>query len=254
VNVRHWLAEPFLRGEVTSVEKPGGILDEHFEPAPELDLAGAIASGDLAAIHHLLRYAWAEALLRSTPPAGPILDLGCGAGYGSFHLAKALPGVPVLGVDYDSGAVETAHLRYHLPNLTYRVGNPLRWDMTIGRGFVHTIVLFDVLEHVAHREVLLEQLVTHLLPNGQVLLSTPCGSGATDLQPAWEFHKIEYSAASLFDFLSRYFATLTRPEDSDFPARSVFDDAFKRGVHYLMQLNPVICREPRTILNPYRGY
>ena len=78
------------------------------------------------------------------------------------------------------------------------------------------IVSFDMIEHVVHREIMMEGLVRHLTPGGTLLLSTPCGHLETVLKPGWVHHRIEYSAASLYDFLRRYFAVVVRPEVGGF--------------------------------------
>ncbi len=88
---------------------------------------------------------------------------------------------------------------------------------------------------------------------GQLLISTPCGAGANNLQPGWEHHRIEFSTASLYDFLRRYFSAVLRSDDPSFPGRAVFEALHARGVLYELRLNPVICRKPIRIANPYRS-
>lgn len=67
------------------------------------------------AIHHLGRYEWAALVLSNMNP-GRILDVACGAGYGSYLLARSLPECQVVGGDYDIRAVEHATENYgHLP-------------------------------------------------------------------------------------------------------------------------------------------
>jgi 2-polyprenyl-3-methyl-5-hydroxy-6-metoxy-1,4-benzoquinol methylase len=226
------------------------VIDEHFSPAAELDLEAYIAAGDLTGIHHLARYDWARTILGEPPPKS-LLDLGCGCGYGAFILATALPSTKVHGIDYDPQAIAEAMRRYALPNLSFAVGDPTNWDATIGTQTFEVVTSFDVIEHVRHRELFLEGLVRHLEPAGSLLLSTPCGAGRNILQPGWEHHQIEYSAASLFDFLRRYFAAVLRSDEPGFPGREVFEQLHHRGIEYLLRLTPVICREPIRIPNPY---
>jgi hypothetical protein len=111
---------------------------------------------------------------------------------------------------------------------------------------------FDMLEHVAHRAIMMEGLVDHLAPHGVLLLSTPCGTSEPVLKPEWVHHRIEYSAASLYDFLRRYFGEIVRPEDSEFPHREVVDLLAEGPVSYLLYMNPIVCRAPIRIENPYR--
>ena len=120
------------------------------------------------------------------------------------------------------------------------------------RGTFDAIVSFDMIEHVVHREIMMEGLTRHLAPGGTLLLSTPCGSNEPVLQPDWTPHRIEYSAASLYDFLHRYFAVVVRPEDGAFPHRDVFNLLAEGPVTYLLKMNPVVCRGPIVVENPYR--
>ncbi|MEO8197620.1 MAG: class I SAM-dependent methyltransferase [Thermoanaerobaculia bacterium] len=227
------------------------VIDEHFTPGVDLDLETYITAGDLTGIHHLTRYQWARTILREHAPLSSLLDLGCGSGYGAFLLAGELRATKILGIDYDPQAIAAATKLYSLPNLTFAVGDPTDWEATIGAESFDVVTSFDVIEHVRHRELYLEGLVRHLRPEGTLLLSTPCGAGRNILRPAWEHHQIEFSAASLYDFLRRYFSTVLRSDEADFPGRAVFEHLHARGIEYLLHLNPVICREPIRILNPY---
>lgn len=234
---------------------PADVVDEHFVPrslaGDPLDLGPALAAGDARSVHHLVRYAWAREVLADGLPVRSILDIACGSGYGSFALAQRFPGTRVVGVDYDPGAVEAARARYRLPNLELRVGDGTRWRETAGEETFDVVVSFDTLEHVAHREIFLENLVAHLRPEGRLLFSTPSGADVNDLAPAWEFHRIEYSAGSLYDLLRRYFAVVRRPDDGSLPRVDVFDRLKGSGVDYLLRMNPVVCERPVLVENPY---
>jgi 2-polyprenyl-3-methyl-5-hydroxy-6-metoxy-1,4-benzoquinol methylase len=227
------------------------VVDEHFVPGRGVNLRDAIRKGDARAVHHLIRYEWAARCLADWPVKS-LLDLATGSGYGAHGLAARLPSATVTGVDYDEAAIFEALALPPLPNLVYRVGDALRWTGTIGPDLYDAIVSFDMLEHVAHREILMENLVGHLSPHGVLLLSTPCGWAEPLLRPEWVHHHIEYSSASLYDFLRRYFVTIVRPEDTDFPHRDVFDILAGGPVTYLLQMNPLLCRGPIAVENPYR--
>jgi 2-polyprenyl-3-methyl-5-hydroxy-6-metoxy-1,4-benzoquinol methylase len=226
-------------------------VDEHFVPGRGTTLRDAIQAGERDAAHHLIRYEWAAQCLADWPVRS-LLDLATGSGYGAHDLAARLPSTKVTGVDYDPGAIEHARVRYSLPNLEYRSGDATRWVDTIGPETFDAIVSFDMIEHVVHREIMMEGLVRHLAPGGTLLLSTPCGELETALQPTWVHHRIEYSSASLYDFIRRYFAVIVRPEDREFPHRDVFDLLAEGPVTYFLKMNPVVCRGPIVIENPYR--
>src|SRR5512135_2249037 len=99
------------------------IKDEHFDPINGLDLSGYIQNGDMAGVHHLIRYLWALEVVSGWKRVRGVLDVACGAGYGSYLLAQKFPKIQVLGVDYDSNAVDTANRSYQLPNLKYLWGD-----------------------------------------------------------------------------------------------------------------------------------
>ena len=220
----------------------GGTLDEHFVPGDD-DLAHAIATGDVSAVHHLIRYHWAVAVLTERGPTR-ILDVACGAGYGSALLAAALPDATVVGVDHDAKAIRQARERYHQPNLTFRVGDVQRWSETIGGDQHDAIVSFDTIEHVAHHELLLLGIVDHLEPGGALLLSTPSARSTVTLEPSWRFHRIEYSAPVLHDLMRRYFRVVLTPDDATLPAAEVFDQLDGTGVSYNRRMNPIVGLEP----------
>ncbi|HWR57942.1 MAG TPA: class I SAM-dependent methyltransferase [Thermodesulfovibrionales bacterium] len=228
------------------------VIDEHFVPQFGLDLNAYIEKGDVSGVHHLIRYIWALEVINDLQPVGNILDIACGSGYGSYLIAKHFPDVQVVGSDYDCLAIKNAAKRYFLPNLQYKIGDLTRWEETLGKTTFDCIVSFDTIEHVSHREIMMQSLVEHLQKNGALLLSTPCGSPTTNLHPDWEHHKIEYSATSLYDFLRRYFSTILRPDDNSLPRRNVFDCLDSKNIDYLLIMNPVLCRDPITITNPYR--
>jgi 2-polyprenyl-3-methyl-5-hydroxy-6-metoxy-1,4-benzoquinol methylase len=237
-----------LKGRLRALSRN---VDEHFVPGRGANLQDAIRSGERDPVHHLIRYEWAARCLAEWPVRS-LLDLATGSGYGAHEVASRLPSARVIGVDYDEAAVEHARSRYARPNLEYRVGDATRWAETIGPERFDVIVSFDMIEHVMHREIMMEDLVRHLSPGGMLLLSTPCGELETNLHPSWAHHRIEYSAASLYDFLRRYFAVIVRPEDPAFPHRDVFDLLAEGPVDYFLKMNPVVCREPILVENPYR--
>jgi len=231
--------------------KNNKVKDEFFLPTDGLEISNYIGKKDVAAVHHLIRYQWAIRVLGDMDLHKPILDVACGAGYGSFQIAKNFPEIQVVGVDYDPNAIKLAKEKYVLDNLMFKHGDMQYWDDTIGKEIYDVIISFDTIEHVSHREIVMESLISHLDDNGSLLMSTPCGVDFNNLQPDWWAHKIEYSSRSLFDFLSRYFEEIIRPEDPNFPHIDVFDQLKGSGINYLLQMNPIICMKPKRIKNPY---
>jgi 2-polyprenyl-3-methyl-5-hydroxy-6-metoxy-1,4-benzoquinol methylase len=234
----------------TRVKNPM-VRNEFFIPKNGLEVIDYIESGNRTGTHHLLRYEWAGKTIVDLNSVTAILDIACGSGYGSYLLAKHLTSAMVTGVDYDPKAIKLANDTYSLPNLQFRQGDITRWEETIGTNSYDCVVSFDTLEHISHREIALENLINHLHLNGCLLFSSPCGTDNNNLQPAWAHHKIEYSSASLYDFLRRYFGRVIAPENPEFPHREVFEQLKGSQVDYLLRMNPVVCWDPTTINNPY---
>jgi SAM-dependent methyltransferase len=99
-----------------------------------------------------------------------ILDVGCGAGVMSGHLARY---GTVEGVDLSHGAVSLANLL--VPGGSFRAG---RLDELGLPGPYDVIAMFDVLEHIPREErsALLSDLTRRLAPDGILFASTPQGA------------------------------------------------------------------------------
>lgn len=227
-------------------------MDEYFVPKYGLELEPYIRSGDITGVHHLIRYLWAIKAIIDLDSVNTILDIACGSGYGSYLIAKNNPSKRIIGIDYDRGAIRHAQRNYILPNLEFKIGNITRWGETLDKTIFDCMMCFDVIEHIEHREIVMEGLVEHLNERGYLLFSTPCGSSPNKLQTRWGHHRLKYSRASLYDFLKRYFTIVIRPDGPDFPHPEAFDCLAGTGISYLLRLNPVVCCGPIIVDNPYK--
>ena len=118
-----------------NLKENSNIIDEHFFPRLGLDLEPYIKIGDVSGVHDLIRYYWAIEVISDFHPINKILDIECGAGYGSYLIAKKFPHVHVTGVDYDNKAIQNAQNTYLLPNIEFILGDACRWEETIGKDF-----------------------------------------------------------------------------------------------------------------------
>jgi SAM-dependent methyltransferase len=230
------------------------VVDEHYVPeSPSLDLTPYIARGDLSGAHHVIHYLWAIACLGEIiKPGDRILDSGCGDGYGACAIADAFPRNKVVGCDYDRGAVQHAQSRYSRPNLLFVCDDLTAGLETTSGGEFAAITSFEVLEHVQHRDLTMQWYVEHLRNEGALLLSTPCAHNYNQVKPEWVHHRIEFSSASLYDLLKRYFGVLVSQDCPNFPGREVFAQLVGTGITYNPRMNPVVCRYPIRVVNPYR--
>jgi SAM-dependent methyltransferase len=185
-------------------------------------------------------------VIRELGVAGPVLDVACGSGYGSYGIARRFPEMEVLGGDYDKEAIAFARKKYIAPNLSFSEADVTRWQESLGNRKFGCIISFDTIEHIEHREVMMQNIVEHLLPDGILLLSTPVRAENV-LNPRWEHHKIEFSRALLYDFLRRYFGRVLVPDYRTLPCEEVFESINRDEVFYLLKMNPVVCSEPILI-------
>lgn len=216
---------------------------EFFTPGMNLDLAHYIESGDVSSIHHIARYKWARHLVGDS---SCVMDIACGSGYGSYIIAKANPNSRVIGVDYDPRALIIAQRIYTLPNLSYQAGDIVNWKFESGEsmGSPNTVVSFDTLEHLDHRDITLVRIAENLCKDGQLIFSTPSGHQDPVLKPGWEYHKIEYSGSFLFNLMSRFFNIIQFPDDRSLPFMDFWDQLNSAKPLYWNRMNPIVCKSP----------
>jgi 2-polyprenyl-3-methyl-5-hydroxy-6-metoxy-1,4-benzoquinol methylase len=107
-----------------------------------------------------------ESLQRYRLPAAysagkTVLDVGCGYGYGSYMLS--LNARRVVGIDEYEEAIQTAKARYMRKNLDFHHAEAI--DYLSGSQRYDLVVMFEVIEHVARQDLLL-QLVQNALNRG----------------------------------------------------------------------------------------
>lgn len=119
---------------------------------------------------HIARYAWACQWCWGKS----VLDLGCGAGYGSFMLSWVAKSV--MGVDIDTEAVCFAQLKFKAPNLAFIVRDIT--DAVLPGADV--CVAFEVLEHLDYPQAVADAMT------GMIIYSIPIGDSS-------RFHKHAYS-------------------------------------------------------------
>jgi len=96
--------------------------------------------------HHVARYAWAVPFAYRKN----VVDLGCGAGYGSFMMSWSAKSVA--GIDVSEDAISFAAAHFTAPNLSFEVG-----DITWRRVPADLFVAFEVLEHLDNPQVVIER-------------------------------------------------------------------------------------------------
>ena len=123
---------------------------------------------------HFSRYRFAAKLTQQISTHEPghkpdVLDIGCGAGYGTATLAEVA--ASATGIDLAPEAIEHARAHYSLPNLTYVPGSAT--DLPFPADSFDLITAFEVIEHLADPSKMLAEARRVLRPNGVFLVSTP---------------------------------------------------------------------------------
>lgn len=151
---------------------------------------------------HVARYEFAELYCRDKT----VMDIACGAGYGSDKLSKTAK--LVVGVDKSEEAINYANLNYKASNLQYIVDDATDLKK-IDQIKFDVVVSFETIEHLDKqgRIKFLQNIYNFLAPSGLLILSTPnkkITSPFSD-KPLNKFHVIEFTKESLFEEVSKFF-------------------------------------------------
>ena len=197
------------------------------------------------AVHHLIRYEWAARCFSDWRDEDP--RPGRGFGYGVHELAP-LPSATVTGIDHDAGGdkrgVEVCAAESRVPHggcdalgRDHRPGGVRRdRELRHDPACRPSRSLWRVRASPAARR--------------SSAAPTPCGWTNPLCSPvASPSHRV--LGRDLYDFLRRYFSVVVRPKILISRTAS-FRSTRRRAVTYLLKMNPVICRGPIVLENPYR--
>ncbi|MEZ5355796.1 MAG: methyltransferase domain-containing protein [Bryobacteraceae bacterium] len=149
---------------------------------------------------HLARYLFASRLARRKR----VLDVACGAGYGSAELAATA--ASVAAIDIAEGAVRQAAASYERGNLRFACASATALPFR-DRAF-DLITAFEVIEHLEDWDLLLSEAARLLAPGGQLIVSTPNKSyyaEARKLAGPNPFHAHEFEFEEFGAALERHF-------------------------------------------------
>lgn len=154
-------------------------------------------------VEHMSRYVFASRLVR----AKRVLDVGCGCGYGTYHLAQA-GAAATLGIDISAEAVDFARANYHTVNLRFAVMDARELAL---RPAFDLVTCFEVIEHVEDPKRVLQQIAGAMADGGILVISTPnketyVAGGEAGSNP---FHYREYNENEFRDLLGSAFRSVT---------------------------------------------
>lgn len=130
-----------------------------------------------------LRESWAAAWGRGLPAGTLLLDAGAGDG----HMREVFPELSYVALDINLRQTSSGTSALCCGDL-HRL--PLR------TGHCHNVLALEVLEHVRHPNVVLEELARVVRPGGQICISVPQGGGEHE-QPFDFFRFTSFSLESL---------------------------------------------------------
>ena len=149
---------------------------------------------------HVARYVFAsEQLVRGCD----VLDIACGAGYGTALLAVA--GHRVVGVDIDLRTVIGAR---RSTGACFAAGSGEALPMA--SSSVDAVTSFETIEHLRHPDAFVAELARVIKPGGRLLLSTPNALQSLPGPdgPSNPFHLQEYTPDELGALLSSHFRSV----------------------------------------------
>jgi ubiquinone/menaquinone biosynthesis C-methylase UbiE len=145
---------------------------------------------------HKVRYEFAK----KYSAGKSVLDVACGAGYGSAMLAEVA--AYVIGADLDEGALNYARCSYQRDNLAYRIEDTQA--LSFEDATFDAVVSFETVEHLSDISRYLEEVHRVLKPGGSFIVSTPKVRKTTK-RPKNPHHAVEFSEEDFRALLEQYF-------------------------------------------------
>lgn len=121
--------------------------------------------GQLVEAEHLARYEWAAQLCSGRR----VLDVGCGAGYGSELLHRA-GAMEVVGIDNSATALDLARSNVS-SGVTCELGDAR--ELAFPDDWFDLVVCFELIEHVDDQARVLDEVARVLRADGLLVLSSP---------------------------------------------------------------------------------
>jgi SAM-dependent methyltransferase len=170
---------------------------ERMYPTPDTEAEHRFANPD-----HWERYEFAGQLASDKS----ILDVACGAGYGTALLAR-LSEKGATGLDKDPEAISWAQ-KYYGSWARYLLIQQPPWPLQ--DNSFDLVVSLETIEHIADPKPFLSELRRVLKTGERLVLSSPRNETDTRFHPGNPFHLREYTWDELGELVSGYFEIESR--------------------------------------------
>jgi len=148
--------------------------------------------------HHLKKYEFARQRVQ-----GLVVDVACGVGYGTSHLADAAD--MAVGLEVAAEAIDVARTRYRHGDTWFVRANAER--LPLPDRSADAIVCFEGIEHFVNPEQHLDEVMRVLRPGGRYFVSTP--NPVTNAHGHDNpFHLHEFEVSRMESMLSSRFETV----------------------------------------------
>lgn len=135
-----------------------------------------------------------------------VLELGCGTGWGAYHLANQFPSVNFTATNVDKSSVDYASQIYAKNNLKFSIADAL--NQKVFENKFDVVYFIELFEHFDQKDriKLIKESLSSVKNSGLVLFSTPSREFTYGLPtPGWTDHQIEYSSSQeLREFTSQF--------------------------------------------------
>lgn len=190
-------------------------------------------------LNHLKLYHFASQFVSGKK----VLDVGCGTGYGSSHLAESASSVT--GIDLSRQAIRFARARYRKPNLHFLRMNAELLNFP-DRTF-DFVLSTENFEHLTNQEANLREMARVLSDDGVLLLATPNHEMFIGVENAHHTHELIYS--ELLAMISRFFAEWRIAENLLEPftaqGQAMREERKRQALHGLtLSLDPLLWGKP----------
>jgi SAM-dependent methyltransferase len=173
----------------SSTASPEHGVPERIDPLKELP--GVVA-------HHLKKYDFAREAV-----SGVLIDVACGVGYGTSHLAEKVSSA--FGIEIAADAITIAAERYTRDNVQFVQGNAEH--LPFGDASVDGVTCFEGIEHFEDPGRHLDEVRRVLRPGGCYVASTP-NPLTNPHDHENPFHLHEFDAQRLEAMLTSRFSTV----------------------------------------------